>query len=173
MLGRVASRSRVRCSRWNIVGRRALSTTAGNTRSSWDTDGSIWTVAGLLVASVAGASATTQCDENSFQINQVYTISKVLGEGAYGKVYKAKRKCDGQIVALKTIHQAGTKNDDFEREINALSILSANGGHPHVCRMYDMHKDGRNYYLAMELIAGGELFEHLIQNGAYSEQVST
>ena len=35
--------------------------------------------------------------------------------------------------------------------------------------MHSVYEDEDNYWLAMELIEGGELFEHLIHSGAYSE----
>ena len=39
-------------------------------------------------------------------------------------------------------------------------------------QLYDLHKDDDNYYLAMELVEGGELLDHLIENGPYSEAVA-
>lgn len=43
------------------------------------------------------------------------------------------------------------------------------GGHRHICRMYRIHEGDDEYWMSMELIEGGELFEHLIAEGAYSE----
>jgi len=53
--------------------------------------------------------------------------------------------------------------------VAALQLLSKPPGHVHIVQLYDLHRDDKNYYLAMELIEGGELFEHLIENGPYSE----
>ena len=36
----------------------------------------------------------------------------------------------------------------------------------------DSFEDSDNYWLSMELIEGGEVFEHLISHGAYSEIVA-
>ena len=35
--------------------------------------------------------------------------------------------------------------------------------------MYDIYEGDDTYWMSMELIEGGELFEHLIEEGAYSE----
>lgn len=32
-----------------------------------------------------------------------YIVLKMIGEGAFGKVYRAQRKCTNQIVAIKRI----------------------------------------------------------------------
>lgn len=46
------------------------------------------------------------------------------------------------------------------------------GGHPHVCAVYDIYEGDDTYWMSMELIEGGELFEHLIEEGAFSEASS-
>lgn len=38
--------------------------------------------------------------------------------------------------------------------------------------MREIFEDESFYYLVLELVSGGELFEHLIRNGAYSEQTA-
>ena len=134
-------------------------------------------VGGILVVTASALFAANSCScqqevessESTFQVKKVYSIKKVLGEGAFAKVYKATRISDGVVVALKAIDNNSTDDSDFQREIHALTLLSK-PGHPHVCRLYSQHEDGKYYYLEMELIEGGELFEHLIENGPFSER---
>jgi serine/threonine protein kinase len=64
-----------------------------------------------------------------------------------------------------------TGKTDFEREVAALQLLSKTP-HPHVVQLYDLHRDQHNYYLAMELIEGEELLEHLLLHGPYSEGIA-
>lgn len=140
--------------------------TQGSSGTEWN--GATSCVALALTTAFAAVSFT-RCDA-PFRVKQEYDVVKLLGEGAYGRVFLAKRKSDGQTVALKAIARDAISNDELQREVSALQALSKNGGHPHVCRLYDLHDDGAKfYYLALELISGGELFEHLIRNGAYSE----
>eukprot|EP00957_Ditylum_brightwellii_P070008 5317290-Ditylum_brightwellii.AAC.1 len=107
-----------------------------------------------------------------FSIKQVYEIVQVLGEGVYGTVYQARRKADGFSVALKAMPREYTGKTDFEHEVAVLQHLSKPPGHEHIVRFYDLHRDDKNYYLAMEFIEGEELFDHLIKNGPYSEAVA-
>jgi serine/threonine protein kinase len=113
--------------------------------------------------------ASSAASTSSFRIDQIYDIQQVLGEGAYGMVYKARRKRDGAVVALKTMSRSLTGQTDFEREVAALQLLSKPPGHANIVQLYDLHRDDHNYYLVMELIEGGELLEHLIEHGPYSE----
>ena len=106
-------------------------------------------------------------------ITKVYTIGQVLGEGGFGQVYRATRRSNGREVALKRIPKDWTRSVEFQREVNALWTLNdAAGGHPNICHMYDVFEDNEDYWLSMELIEGGEVFEHLISHGAYSEIVA-
>ena len=106
-------------------------------------------------------------------ITQVYAIGEVLGEGGFGQVYRATRRSNGREVALKRIPKEWTKSDEFQREVNALCKLNdVAGGHQHICQMYDVFEDDDEYWLSMELIEGGEVFEHLIERGAYSEAMA-
>ncbi|KAL3803823.1 hypothetical protein HJC23_003985 [Cyclotella cryptica] len=103
-------------------------------------------------------------------INSVYRIGEVLGEGGFGKVYRAIRLSDNQPLALKCISKQYTDSTDFHREIDALYKLNfVHGGHPHCCKLYEVLESEHEYWVGIELIEGGELFEHLIRKGAYSE----
>ncbi|GMH76291.1 hypothetical protein TrST_g9511 [Triparma strigata] len=95
--------------------------------------------------------------------------SNVLGEGAYGVVVLAKEKSTDTTVALKKIAKRYTDQSSFKKETSALLQIHDEGGHPNVCGLRDMYEDEKHYYLILDLVSGGEMFEHLIQNGAYSE----
>jgi serine/threonine protein kinase len=112
-----------------------------------------------------------------FNLKQTYSIIRILGEGSYGVVYQAKNKSTGKDVALKAMPRVYTGQTDFEREVAALQLLSKNkkmnastvAGQDHIVQWYDLHRDDENYYLVMELVEGGELLDHLIAGGPFSE----
>ena len=52
-----------------------------------------------------------------------YIILEMIGEGAFGKVYKGQRKCTNQIVAIKKIIKKGKK----EKELNKKKGEKNNG----------------------------------------------
>lgn len=92
-----------------------------------------------------------------------------LGEGAYGSVHPARLSNTGEKVALKKISKRYTSTSSFCRETDALLRIYNNGGHPNISGLRDIYEDHDHYYLVMDLVSGGEMFDHLIQYGAYSE----
>mmetsp|Transcript_8946 Transcript_8946/g.20131 ORF Transcript_8946/g.20131 Transcript_8946/m.20131 type:complete len:821 (-) Transcript_8946:57-2519(-) len=92
-----------------------------------------------------------------------------LGSGAYGDVYLCRERFTGEACALKKIPKEFTEDDEFQREMNALLHIRAHGGHPNICMLRENFDDADDYLLVLDLVDGGEIFEHLIKHGAYSE----
>jgi serine/threonine protein kinase len=92
-----------------------------------------------------------------------------LGEGSFGTVHMAQDRQTGERVALKKISKQNTNDQDFFREMNALLHLHQAGGHPGICSLREHFSERGNYFLILDLVSGGELFDHLVQQGAYSE----
>ncbi|CAM9492819.1 unnamed protein product [Chrysoparadoxa australica] len=103
-------------------------------------------------------------------INNDYTIGAKLGEGGYGTVHTALSHKTGQLVAIKKIDKSLMNSSDFAKEVNALQAIHSAGGHPCIAGVEAMYEDNQNYYLVEELVEGGEMFEYLCNNGAYSEK---
>eukprot|EP00440_Ansanella_granifera_P042800 gb/GFBE01046400.1/.p1 GENE.gb/GFBE01046400.1/~~gb/GFBE01046400.1/.p1 ORF type:complete len:551 (+),score=89.61 gb/GFBE01046400.1/:1-1653(+) len=81
-----------------------------------------------------------------------------LGKGAFGMVYKARRRRDGQLVALKLTEQASA-SIILEKEIGVLQMLN----HPSIVRFFEAfaHRPSDWMFIAMELVDGGDLLAAL------------
>jgi serine/threonine protein kinase len=90
-------------------------------------------------------------------------------EGAYGSVHPARLATTGEKVALKKISKRYTNSSTFKNETEALLRIFDNGGHPNISGLRDMYEDLSHFYLILDLISGGEMFDHLSNDGAYSE----
>ncbi|KAL3772859.1 hypothetical protein ACHAWO_002689 [Cyclotella atomus] len=113
-------------------------------------------------------------DSRTKEIDQLHSIYKVdwgtvLGEGAFGRVYPAKHRDTGEKVALKKISKRYTNSTSFRSETDALLRIYENGGHPNILGLRDLYRDEKYYYLILDLVPGGEMFDHLIEYGSYSE----
>ncbi|KAI3921829.1 hypothetical protein MKX01_005518 [Papaver californicum] len=82
-------------------------------------------------------------NENQKSAMDAFEKLEKVGEGTYGKVYRAREKCTGKIVALKKTRL----HEDEEgvppttlREVSLLRMLSTD---PHVVRLLDV-KQGQN-----------------------------
>jgi serine/threonine protein kinase/Ca2+-binding EF-hand superfamily protein len=92
-----------------------------------------------------------------------------LGEGGFGAVYLATDRKTNERVAVKQIAKTFTDNASFQREMNAFLHIRRNGSHPNICGLIENFDEGKYYYIVLDLISGGEMFDHLINNGAFSE----
>ena len=102
-----------------------------------------------------------------------YRVGDQLGGGTFGTVFRATDERTGEVVALKKFDAAAAKlaGDDggLGRELAALRRVAAHGGHASIAGLRDTWDEDGVACLVMELVDGGELFESLVENGAYSE----
>ena len=96
-----------------------------------------------------------------------YTIEKELGKGAFSVVHACTRKEDNKKLAVKIVKKEKLKSqDDLTYEIEILKQLD----HPHVLTLIDTVDAGDKCYLVTDLLEGGELFDHIIEQGSYTEK---
>lgn len=92
-----------------------------------------------------------------------YIPTALIGEGGMGRIYKARAKYTGQIVALKILKseymEDETLKDRFFREAEVVGALD----HPHIVKLYGCAPvpEHNTIYMAMELLNGRTLFEVL------------
>ncbi|KAL3942043.1 MAG: hypothetical protein SGBAC_003704 [Bacillariaceae sp.] len=105
------------------------------------------------------------------KLEDVYHVNweAPLGEGGFGAVFAAANKNTGKFAALKVISKEYTNDDGFRREMEALLQIRGLGGHPNLCGLHENFDEGGKFYLTLDYISGGEMFDHLINSGAYSE----
>jgi serine/threonine protein kinase len=92
-----------------------------------------------------------------------------LGEGGFGAVYLAADKQTGEYVAVKKISKRFTDDSSFQHEMNSLLHIRQSGGHPNICSLRENFDEGDFFYLVIDLVRGGEMFDRLIEEGSYSE----
>ncbi|HXI14349.1 MAG TPA: protein kinase [Thermoanaerobaculia bacterium] len=107
-----------------------------------------------------------------------FEVIRELGKGAMGVVYLARDPRIGRMVALKTIRQSSSPDDEvrefqqrFVREAQAAGILS----HPAIVTVHDIGEDAESgvSFIAMEYVEGPNLKEMLNQGAALSfEQIA-
>lgn len=107
-------------------------------------------------------------NENKLQAHFQLT-NQSLGEGAYARVQLATDIKTGERVAVKSINRAFTDRESFQREMRAMQYILQFGGHPHIVSLHTYFEDDDYFHVVMDYISGGEMFDHLIKNGAYSE----
>ena len=91
-----------------------------------------------------------------------YSIVKDLGHGSYGQVKKVKHKQLNEIRAMKITNK---KSDSSKYEIEILRKIS----HPNITNIFEIFADSKKFYVIMEFLEGGELFEAITSIGSFTE----
>lgn len=93
-------------------------------------------------------------------IYNLYTFIRLIGEGYFSKVKLAYKNIEGESkkYAVKMIYKKRVDLSLREEFLNELSILSTID-HPNVVKFFETYEDDHNYYLVMEYLEGGNIFE--------------
>lgn len=102
-----------------------------------------------------------------------YELGELLGEGNFGKVYKAKSLTSaGETVAIKMINKAEVKKhrmgEQVKKEISVMRLLK----HPNIVELKEVMATKTNIYLVMEYVGGGDLYTYIIKQGTLSENLA-
>ncbi|KAJ4840088.1 Calcium-dependent protein kinase 20 [Turnera subulata] len=104
-------------------------------------------------------------------LKEIYTLGRKLGQGQFGTTFLCVEKATGKEFACKSIAKRKlTTQEDVEDVRREIQIMHHLEGHPNVIKIVNAYEDGVAVHVVMELCAGGELFDRIIQRGHYSEK---
>ena len=86
--------------------------------------------------------------------------TRVIGDGAFGKVFKTVNKHDNSIeVAIKVINKEELQDNlnIIMEEIRTLNMLD----HPNIVKYYETYNDSKYIYLVMEYVNGIPLYDKI------------
>ncbi|CAI9107125.1 OLC1v1006415C1 [Oldenlandia corymbosa var. corymbosa] len=100
-----------------------------------------------------------------------YELGRLLGCGAFAKVYHARDVRNGQSVAIKVINKkkisSASLMSNIKREISIMRRLR----HPNIVRLYEVLATKSKIYFVLEFVKGGELFGK-VAKGRFTENLS-
>lgn len=92
---------------------------------------------------------------------QHYKMIKDIGSGAFGSVKLGQHRLTETPCAIKIIRKQSLVNNIYVNlNKNEFEVLEATE-HPNITRIFELLEDKRNYYIVMEIVAGGDLFSHI------------
>lgn len=95
-----------------------------------------------------------------------YLLQEVIGEGAYGTVYRAEHVYTKRIVAIKILRDDVMTDEDVVRRFIREAQLASELDHINCVRVYEFGKsEGGKFYLVMECLEGETLGERLERVG--------
>jgi hypothetical protein len=141
------------------------------TARPWAGGGGLVAAAGAAVAAAVIAdewSTVATCDgASNSTLHDDYELGAMLGEGHFATVQLGKSRKTGKQVAIKTIPKSKQNADSIRHEIAVLRRVSL---HKRVASLEDFYEDAHSFHVVMEYVRGGEVLDHLMEHGAYSER---
>eukprot|EP01104_Vermistella_antarctica_P004862 TRINITY_DN15288_c0_g1_i1.p1 TRINITY_DN15288_c0_g1~~TRINITY_DN15288_c0_g1_i1.p1 ORF type:complete len:331 (+),score=92.20 TRINITY_DN15288_c0_g1_i1:140-1132(+) len=108
-------------------------------------------------------------------LTEKYDLGRELGKGTFSVVKLGTRKTDKKEFAVKIINkkakegsneEPGRRQEIIDTEIEIFKKIA----HKNVVNMEEIVETEDHYYLILELISGGELFDKIVQLTFYSEE---
>jgi len=90
-------------------------------------------------------------------------MEQLLGEGNFGKVFRATVQSTGAARAIKSIPKVKLKKHG--QEVAIMKMID----HPNLVRLYEIFEDDENLHLVMELCTGGHLLDYIERNKSLTE----
>ncbi|KAK4377810.1 hypothetical protein RND71_004106 [Anisodus tanguticus] len=118
---------------------------------------------GLHIESVLG--------RKTGNIKEIYSLGRKLGQGQFGTTFLCIEKVSNKEYACKSIAKRRlTTEEDVEDVRREIQIMHHLAGQPSVVQIVGAYEDAVAVHVVMELCAGGELFDRILQRGHYSEK---
>ena len=99
-----------------------------------------------------------------------YQFIKTIGEGTFGKVKLSVHLPTNEYVAIKILEKSKIHDKEelerVEKEIKYLKVFN----HIHIIQIYEVIETDKNFYIVMEYVSGGELFNYIVDHEKLSEK---
>ncbi|KAJ1649206.1 hypothetical protein IWQ61_009634, partial [Dispira simplex] len=102
-----------------------------------------------------------------------FHVMRLIGQGAYGRVFLVQHKQSGQYFAMKVVRKsrvvANSRQITFTKAERA---ILEDVRHPFVVRLFYAFQTAECLYLILEYASGGELFHHMNVERMFTERVA-
>ncbi|KAJ3155965.1 hypothetical protein HDU89_005528 [Geranomyces variabilis] len=99
-----------------------------------------------------------------------FDVGRALGKGKFGRVYLAREKRSGFVVALKILFKHELASAKVEKQLRREIEIQSHLRHPHILRLYGYFYDAKRVYLILEYAAKGEMFRSLRAQSRFGEE---
>ncbi len=158
-----------------------IATTFATTAKFWTSDtvtfmsqSTTFAVSGMFSAAASAVSAKTLTSGKVGQnFSDLYTLKRKIRDGEGGTLvwHGIKRETNEQfaIKVVKRGNKASPMSAEDSKVMNEVSILQSLS-HYHVVKLHDFLEEVSHFYLVMELMGGGDLFERIVTKEMYTEK---
>ncbi|TPX32715.1 hypothetical protein SmJEL517_g04242 [Synchytrium microbalum] len=123
-------------------------------------------------ASAQSATDSSSTNDRRWSLRD-FDVGRALGKGKFGRVYLAKERQSGYIVALKVLFKTELANAKVEKQLRREIEIQSHLRHPNILRLYGYFYDAKRVYLILEFAQEGEMYKHLRKLSKFSEDIAS
>ena len=101
---------------------------------------------------------------------ETYRLEAEINKGTFATVWKGRDQRNDSIVAVKVVKREHLKQKDDAAVLNEVSILQSLR-HPNVLHIIEFFEESEFFYIPMELLEGGDVFDAIVKKNQYTEAV--
>jgi calcium/calmodulin-dependent protein kinase I len=113
--------------------------------------------------------AFISADSLPHTITARWKLGEVLGSGGYSVVKLGTSAVNKDKAAVKIVSRVGISREDEDSLLEEVRILKTIE-HPNITQVYDFFEEKKHFYVVMELLEGGELFDRIVKKSFYNEK---
>lgn len=118
---------------------------------------------------IANSLKASHQSKRHFDTDFEFVEDGVLGRGALSVVKKVMHKRTGEHFACKCIDKSQLSLK-ARKSLLAETSLLRELDHPNIVRLWHYYEEPKNYFIVMDLIDGGELFDRIVAKEMYNER---
>lgn len=103
------------------------------------------------------------------KFDELYKMKDILGSGAFSTVRDGRHSATNKQCAIKCVNRQKLSEEDAAALLDEVAILRELR-HAHIICLYDFFDEPATYYLIMEQMTGGELFDRIVAKAYYNEK---
>ncbi|OWM81613.1 serine/threonine-protein kinase AtPK2/AtPK19-like [Punica granatum] len=101
-----------------------------------------------------------------------FEVLKVVGQGAFGKVYQVRKKGTSEIYAMKVMRKDKIMEKNHAEYMKAERDILTKIDHPFIVQLRYSFQTKYRLYLVLDFINGGHLFFQLYHHGLFREDLA-
>ncbi|KAG2272521.1 hypothetical protein Bca52824_067076 [Brassica carinata] len=130
-----------------------------------------------LVECLEGESSSNEETEAVAKVSggvgiEDFEVLKVVGQGAFGKVYQVRKKETSEIYAMKVMRKDKIMEKNHAEYMKAERDILTKIDHPFIVQLKYSFQTKYRLYLVLDFINGGHLFFQLYHQGLFREELA-
>ena len=101
-----------------------------------------------------------------------FEILRLVGQGAFGKVFQVKERSSGCVYAMKVMRKAHVIERQHEDYMRTERDVLTRVEHPYIVTLHHSFQTSSKLYLVLDFINGGHLFFQLYRAGIFDEALA-